>query len=219
MSYHAKALDLLGKPVHVGDATELNAAERLLGIEFPASVREWYTTVDGRAVLAKYSNNDHALVPAEFRLETVDGKRLVVFLIENQGVCWWGFDLDGGDNPAVYVNLDPPPDDLFVYSTSFSEFTFVRVFDHEGYWAPDRMSLETYRSLEAGDLATLRARFSEESGSSGWPGNQVYRFRSRHGRITIWQSDEQSDWTLSAPSTDELETLQASVRDICRPFE
>lgn len=219
MEHHSKTLHFIEKPIGTGSVDEILAAESRLGIQFPSSVREWYAEVDGRLVLAKYSNDDIALCPSEFRLETVDGKRLVVFLIENQGVCWWGFDLDGGEDPPVYVNLDPPPDQLFQYSASFGEFTFVRVFDHEGFWDPDRMSLETYRTLTPDDLETLRMLFVEEPQSLGWPGTVVYRFRTDQGRITIWQSDEQSDWNLSAVSPDSLVELQSSVAGICRAFD
>lgn len=218
MGYHSKTLNFIGKPVDTGNTAEIEIAEKQLGIVFPQSVREWYAGVDGREILAKYGNDDPALPPSEFQLETVENMRLVKFLIENQGVCWWGFDLDGGDDPPVYVNLDPPPDRLFRYSQSFSEFTFIRVFDHEGFWDSERCSLELYRPLTPEDLTTLRERFVEEPQSLGWPGNEVYRFRSERGRITIWQSDEQSDWTLSAHSPDDLGKLRSSVASICRPF-
>ncbi|MGB5492764.1 MAG: SMI1/KNR4 family protein [Woeseiaceae bacterium] len=219
MEYHSKTLDFIGKPLGIGNADEVAAGERRLGISFPVSVREWYTEVDGREILAKYSNDDPALSPTEFRLETVENRRLVIFLIENQGVCWWGFDLDSGDDPPVYVNLDPPPDKLFQYSQSFSEFTFVRVFDHEGFWDSERCSLDTFRPLSPGDLTSLRERFVEEPQSSGWPGNEVYRFRADQGRITIWQGDGQSDWRLSGHSPDALAKLKSVAAEICRPFD
>lgn len=219
MDYHSKAHDFIGRPPSEGDPAELDAAEKSLGIVFPSSVREWYEAIDGRGILAQYSNDDHALKPTEFRMEVIEGKRLVVFMIENQGVCWWGFDPDEGDDPPVYVNVDPPPDKLFTYSAAFSEFTFVRVFDHDGFWDPDKSSLEIYRPMEPDDLMRLRDRFVEEPMSFGWPGDENYRFGSTHGRISIWQNDDQSDWSLSAPSPDDLKSLQASVDDICRPFE
>lgn len=219
MDFHSKTLELIGKPIGIGSTDEVVAAETALNVSFPKSVREWYVDVDGRKVLAKYGNDDPALAPSDFQLEIVDGKRLVIILIENQGVCWWGFDLDGGEDPPVYVNLDPPPDDLFQYSKSFSEFTFVRVFDHEGFWDEDRCSMEIYQPLSDDDLRTLRGQFKEEPQSLGWPGTVVYRFRNDLGRITICQSDEQADWILSAASSDELKALQSSVAAVCRPFE
>lgn len=219
MKFHSKTLELIGKPIDTGNPDEVIAAERALNISFPKSVREWYANVDGRKVLAKYGNGDPALAPTEFQFEVVDGKRLVIVLIENQGVCWWGFDIDGGEDPPVYVNLDPPPDDLFQYSRSFSEFTFVRVFDHEGFWDEDRCSMEIYQSLTDDNLRTLRGQFKEEAQSLGWPGTVVYRFRTNLGRITIWQSDGQSDWILSAASPDELAALRSSVEGVCMPFD
>ena len=219
MEYHSKTLEFINQSVGIGSTDEFAAAEESLGVSLPESVREWYTKVDGREILAKYSNDDHALPPSEFRLEIVENRRLVLIMNENQGVCWWGFDLDGGDDPPVYVNFDPPPNQLFRYSTSFSEFTFVRAFDHEGYWDSDRCSMETYRRLTKEDIDSLRERLVEEPQSLGWPGNEVYRFRSDLGRITIWQGDSQADWTLSGHSPEALSILRTQLAEICRPFD
>src|SRR5215510_4271655 len=133
MSYNAKTIGMLRKPVPEGNEQSIVLAERRLGIRLPESVREWYSEIDGRDVLSKYSNDDWSLAPSEFLCFEVCGKELVKVLIENQGVCWWGFELNGSDDPPVHVNLDPPPDNLIQYSAAFSEFTYVRVFDFDGW--------------------------------------------------------------------------------------
>ena len=134
MRYHAKTIDLVSEPVPAGNEQSVILAERRLGVRLPESVREWYSEVDGRNLLSKYSNNDWALNPDEFKRVELCGKELVTFLVENQGVCWWGFELNGSDDPPVHVNLDPPPDNLFQYAATFSEFTYVRVFDFDGWY-------------------------------------------------------------------------------------
>ena len=161
MRYHETTAALIEEPFPAGDANRVASAEKKLGVRFPASVREWYSSIDGRYVLSRYSNNDVALEPEDFRLERIEGKELVAVLLENQGVCWWGFELDAGDDPPVYVDLDPPPDQLFVYSPTFSEFTFVRVFDHEGLWDSDRFSLDTFKPLTTQDLEFLKQRYAQ----------------------------------------------------------
>jgi len=116
MRYHAKTIDLVSKPVLAGNEQSVILAERRLGIRLPESVREWYSEIDGQNLLSKYSNDDWALNPDEFKREEVCGKELVTVLVESQGVCWWGFELNGSDDPPVHVNLDPPPDNLIAWA-------------------------------------------------------------------------------------------------------
>jgi hypothetical protein len=218
MRYHDTSVALIEKPLPAGDANRVASAEERLGVRFPASVREWYSAIDGRDVLSRYSNDDIAFEPEDFRLECIGGKKLIAVLLENQGVCWWGFELDAGDDPPVYVDLNPPPDNLFVYSSSFSEFTFVRIFDHEGFWDSDRFSLDTFPPLTTEDLEFLKQKFAQQPSSKGWPGTDTYRFLSELGRITIWQSKEQADWTLSTKSPAALAQLRGEVAHLWRSF-
>jgi hypothetical protein len=215
MKYHARALKRIGQPVPSGDADGVAEAEKKLGLRLPASVREWYCEVDGRQVLAKYSNNDTAFAPHEFKRVNVDGKSLVIIMNENQGVCWWAFELERSDDPPVYVNLDPPPDKLFIYAATFSEFTYVRVFDFDA-WDSDRCLLETYKPLSEADLKWLESRFVTEPRSLGWPGAVTYRFTSDLGRITIWQNLEQADWICSAPTKEALNELKRQLSHLWR---
>src|SRR5262245_65073844 len=113
MRFHAKTIGLMKKPPSRGNEQSIVLAERRLGIRLPESVREWYSEIDGRNVLSKYSNDDWALDPSEFARVEVCGKELVKFLVENQDVCWWGFELNGSDDLPVQVNLDRPSDICF----------------------------------------------------------------------------------------------------------
>lgn len=88
MRYNAKTIDMLREAVPAGKEQLIILAERRLGIRLPESVREWYSEIDGRIVLSKYSNDDWALDPSEFARVEVCGKELVKVLVENQGVCW-----------------------------------------------------------------------------------------------------------------------------------
>ena len=116
MRYHAKTIDLVSEPVPAGNEQSVILAESRLGVRLPESVREWYSEIDGQNLLSKYSNDDWALNPDEFKREEVCGKELVTVLVESQGVCWWGFELNGSDDPPVHVNLDPPPDNLIAWA-------------------------------------------------------------------------------------------------------
>jgi hypothetical protein len=211
MRYNAKTIGMLRKPVPEGNEQSIILAERKLGIRLPESVREWYSEVDGRDVLSKYSNDDWALAPSEFARVEVCGRELVKFLVENQGVCWWGFELNGSDDPPVKVNLDPPPDNLFQYAATFSEFTYVRVFDFDGWYDEDRFLLETREPLQQTTLRWLESRFVSEPWSVGWPGTTNYRFSTPLGRIVIWDCEGQADWILTAPSSAALDHLKREV--------
>ncbi len=211
MQFHGPTLERIRKSVPPGQLDEISEAEKILGVKFPAAVREWYSDIDGRFVLERYSNGDHALPPTEFTLHEIDDLPIVKFMTENQGVCWWGFLVGDEDDPPVYVNMDAPPDELFEYSPSFTEFAYVWVFDHEEFWDEDRCSMDTCDPITADDLSFLGSRFKTEPRSEGWPGNKVYRYSSPTGRITIWASDQQSDWIMSASSPDDLAALRKQV--------
>lgn len=211
MRYHTKTQSLLDMPASAGHNDLVSHAEQKLGLRFPESVREWYSVIDGRQVLATYSNADSALDPAQFERVSVCGKDLVKVLVENQGVCWWGFELNGSEDPPVYVNLDPPPDTILEYASTFSQFTYVRVFDFGAWFQDDRFVLETREPVREAALRELREMFEVEPISLGWPGTTNYRFSSPLGRIIIWHGEEQADWILSAPSTSAFDQLKRLV--------
>ena len=211
MKYHSGALGLIRQPVAGGSEQMLSVAEQQLGLSLPTSVREWYTDVDGQTILSKYSNDDTALAPVEFKVIEICGRRLVQFLIENQGVCWWGFELDGSDDPPVFVDFDPPPDKLFLYAKTFSEFTYLRVFDFDGWWDADRFALETRPPLTERARRWLDENQTAQPRSLGWPGAGTLRYSSPLGRIVIWESESQADWILSCPSASSLQQLKEQV--------
>jgi len=214
MRYNAKTIDMLRKPVPVGKEQSIFLAERRLSIRLPESVREWYSEIDGRDVLSMYSNDDWALDPSEFARVEACGKELVKVLVENQGVCWWGFELNGSDDPPVQVNLDPPPDNLFQFAATFSEFTYVRVFDFDGWCEEDRSLLETRGPLQETTIRWLESSFVSEPQSVGWPGATTYRFSTSLGRIIIWSGEGQADWILTAPSSAALDQLKLQVNAV-----
>jgi len=211
MKYHSSTFGLILQPVASGSEDRLSLAEQRLGIVLPNSVREWYSVVDGQDILSKYSNVDTALTPSEFRLIEICGRQLVQFLIENQGVCWWGFELNGSDDPPVFVDFDPPPDKLFLYAKTFSEFTYLRVFDFDGWWDADRFTLETRAPLAEPARRWLVENYKSEPYSFGWPGIVTLRYSSLLGRIIIWESDGQADWILLCTSAVALQELKGQV--------
>ena len=113
--FHQASFNLIG-------AMPLFGSSRLT--DLPASVAEWYSCSNALELLARYSNDDHPLPPDEFRRHTFDNHKLVVFMIENQNVCWWAYEDDGSADPAVWVNVDPPPNAWRLCCSKFSTFVY-----------------------------------------------------------------------------------------------
>jgi hypothetical protein len=211
MNYHARTLAAMRKPRAVVQGQSVAATEMRLATRFPTSVRQWYEEINGRELLAKYSNEDRAIDPRDFRIVTVGDRAVVPVLVENQDVCWWGFELDGSDDPPVYVNFDPLPNVLFAYSSTFSEFTYVRIFDFDGWRDQERSLIEITEPVQDATMEWLANTFTREPRSLGWPASMTYRFSCQLGRIVIWQSEQQADWVLSARSARALSQLKELV--------
>nr|BFE59268.1 hypothetical protein GCM10020063_037940 [Dactylosporangium thailandense] len=97
----------------------------------PASVREWYSLAAGQEI------------------------RLLPFMIENQGVCFWAVMLDGSDDPPVMISLDDlePSDEWTMLAATFSDLVYTRIWDHQAM-----CGVRTLRAPVASfDPATVRA--------------------------------------------------------------
>src|SRR5438105_2116871 len=107
-SFHAATFRLLGIEPRVSRAaiSEIEYAEQRLGIRFPTSVREWYSSSNALAILAQHSNDDPPIPIHEFALVQWHSHLLLPFRVENQGVCVWSILLDGSEDPPVSVDVD-----------------------------------------------------------------------------------------------------------------
>lgn len=196
MTYHDKSLELLGlSPV---------GGPRTGGL--PAAVAEWYARSDAISLLETYSNQDRPVDPNEFRVFAEGRHKFTVFMYENQGVCWWAF-TDEGDDPPVYVNLDPPPNRWTRYSNCFSEFIYTRLFDFQYWCDPERAISGSGKPVSPSLLAELRAQFAEAPTTSGGPASTQYRFSTDRQRIVLWCAPEQTDWNFTADSKEAVMEL------------
>src|SRR5690349_20206525 len=85
------------------DASDLDEAERQLGIRLPAAFREWYALAGRRPDI--WSRQDHFLFPSELRVRD----DTLVFYVENQAVVEWGIalsSLEEADPPVVVLGYD-----------------------------------------------------------------------------------------------------------------
>jgi hypothetical protein len=190
----------------------LNKRAFALDIAFPASFFEWYTMRNGVALLRTNSNDDEPIeidslgTPFQWRWpekrDLVD-EGLLLFMVENQGVCVWALRLDRGDDPPVVVARDP---DLQwrPCAASFSTFIGCQVWDHSELWVGTepggrRILLQAQDApLRPDDLHFLRECFQEKPTTHGWPGENQYRFEGDEARLLLWDGEDQADWFITA---------------------
>ena len=223
MLFHQQTLDLFGRVAEFSDARRgvLAERERMSGVRFPASVAEWYS-LDGPAdMLAAYSAQDHPL-PLEQLGELVSGPfagradcgepfpaappQVLVVLIENQAVYYWGVAIDRTlrADPPVYV-LDRSPREVEQrwqpYTRSFSALVFTQVWTwqpHTGPW------LQVFGALRQEQVVRYQTMFMMLPTTYGGSAPVTYRFDRgvAEQRVAIWHDAgraEQDCWWLWAP--------------------
>jgi hypothetical protein len=204
-------------------AAALEKRSTELGVSLPRSFAEWYAMQDGIALLRRQSNCDEP-VAIERLGELVtwrwdeprdlvrDG--LVLFMMENQGVCVWALRLDAGDDPPVVVARDPDLE-WRACTERFSAFIACQVWDYTEIFppkdAPRILVGAQANPLEATDLAFLRSRLAEKATSHGWPSDAQYRFERDDSRLLVWNDEDQADWWISATTEAGLVTLLREV--------
>jgi len=214
--FHNAALALLGVDYAVDPyaTLALEARARTFGITFPASFIEWCGMRDGLTLLQDTSHCDEPVPiaklgnPMQWRwAEDRDLLRddLLVFMVENQGVCVWAVRLNAGDDPPVVVARDP---DLAWRSCAehFSTFIDCQAWAHL-HFSPHSDGLLVAAQdvpLRPADLAHLRGRYAERATTHGWPGDNQYRFEGNDARVLIWDAEDQADWWISSPTEDGL---------------
>jgi hypothetical protein len=225
LKYHQATFDLLAIEPHVSpEAVEhLKQVEQRLGQPLPAAVREWYALQYAVAILARYSNEDHPLSIQKlgnqdlsmykYSQERLLAEGMLVFLIENQAVCYWAVWLDGSDDPPVVVGIVGSTAIRWdIHAEHFSTFVYTRVWDFQP-WVDTCCYLYAHDQLLApADLTILRSQFREGPQTYAWPATISYRF-SRDGQRTVIWNDEhrQADWSLWASSEQGLHELVSTV--------
>ena len=109
---------------------ELARTQRRLGIDLPASVREWYSYDCALSVLSEHSNGDPPIPVAEFALTQSMVGPLIPIRQENQGVCTWAILLDGSNDPPVFVGMDSAGTQWRLHAQNFSTYVYACVWDY-----------------------------------------------------------------------------------------
>lgn len=214
--YHSKTLALMGiKPrISPSAVQSLDLAERKIGRELPAAVREWYELEGACEFLLEWSNDDPPVEisclgdPQPASVQHIHD--FLVFRWENQGVCVWAIQMDENDDPPVMVAVNPEFNWVQA-AASFSQHLYACAWDYVAFWRRvknDELLIQAQNQpLSKGAWAFLSNRFESEPVTHGWPGHTQYRFFKEDQRILIWASDDQADWYLAAGDEESLERL------------
>ena len=203
LKYNRESLELVGHQLDSSGQTDP---------ELPTSVAEWYSRANGLKLLEKYSNEDVPLPPSEFESSWHENKELIVFLYENQGVFWWAFEKGDHDDPAVYVNEDPPSHHWVLCSGKFSDFVYTRLFDFYHWHDDNLLTLAAGKPLENDILNLLKSEYSSHPITLSGHSKIQYRFSNGDQKITIHDNGSSTGWYLSADSP-------AGVRNLLVKFE
>ena len=203
LKYHTKSLKLIGcEPKFSGETHP----------ELPASVAEWYSLANGVELLKQYSNVDFPLLPSEFRTYSYEDKELMVFMFDNAGIVWYAFE-KADDDPPIYVNLEPPPDNWVYDSESFSTFVYIWFFDNLHHVKKDLFIRKNGKPLSKNTLEILLTVFISEPVSHVGNGPVVYRFSFDDQRISVFDYEGiSSQWLFTADT-------QTSLTKVYEKFE
>jgi hypothetical protein len=210
--YHTATFALAGlearpSPANLNDITGL---ERRLGQLLPESFRDVVTSDAYPELLATFSNCDVPLSARDLGTSVWRDKDepppgVLQFMLENQGVCRWGIELQAAD-PKVLVQVDGKVRPSWrLCAESFSEWLRCQVLDHQ------LMERAVYAAQAAPltdvTLARLRSRFAREPLTFGWPGDRTHRFTHELGQVLLWDSDGQCDWWIAPSEIDHARAL------------
>ncbi len=216
MSYHTATFRLLNSEPRT--STQMRAAvqeaEGRLGFSLPASVREWYTCEDAVRILADHSNQDPPVEVRDFTIIDRQSRRLLPIRHENQGVCTWAIALDGSEDPPVFVEVDSGGKEWQPQAPSFSAYVYSCVWDYRHVFGRPALVQAQNGTLSRAALDGLRAAFTEEFQTEGWPGDAQYRFTNGRAAILIWSAERQADWFIASSDAATLESALLVVWDL-----
>jgi hypothetical protein len=217
-AFHTATFRLLASEPQVSPAalSQVEEAERRLGFRLPVSVREWYSNEDAIEILAKYSNQDPPIPLTEFAVTEWNAHRLLPFKYENQGVCTWSIVLDGSDDPPVYVDVDSDGAQWNMQASTFSAYIYSCVWDYAFVLDQHALVQAQNAPLSREAVEQLRARFSAQPATFGWPGSTQHRFAGKAQAILIWAANDQADWFVGARDAMSLESALRAVWNLDR---
>lgn len=213
-AFHSATFRLLQREPRASAAAgaAVDAAEQRLGIRLPASVREWYRNEDAIDILAAHSNQDPPIAVERFVAIESDGRPLLPFRHENQGVCTWAIALDGSDDPPVYVDVDSDGKKWNFLAPTFSAYVYTSVWDYAVVLNRPVVVQAQNEPLSETALTELRRCFREEQPTFGGLSSTQHRFTGNECGILIWNAvGQQADWFAGAADAHRLESAVRTI--------
>jgi SMI1/KNR4 family protein SUKH-1 len=225
------------EPAKANGADEVvREVEHRIGMKLPSSFRQLLLFDSAMDLLRKHSGGDDPIDCSELgnRLERWDewdacgptgqygydplSDKLLPFMIENQGVCTWAVELENGDDPRVFIEVDAQGrPEWQLTATTFTDWLASRVKDH--------LLLESASfaaqapELDDDGMDLLRRRFQEGYATFAWPGRVNYRFSNAHADLLLWSNEGQCDWWIKLmpdaqidDALDQLSNIQGLVQ-------
>ncbi len=213
MSLHDETFRLLGvTPSKSASAVnELDDVERRLSVTLPPSIRDWYERDSAIRILAEHSNDDPPVEVRDFEPFRWQSRTLLPIRYENQGVCTWVVDLDGTEDPQVFVDVDSEGKEWCLHAQSFSKYVYSCVWDYKMvHQQPAVVAAQNCELTEAA-IGELTKRFKAELITHGWPGRTQHRFQRSNQTILIWTTEGQADWNIAAANAASLRSALESI--------
>lgn len=198
-------------PVSAAAQTEIAEAERRLGMQLSPSIREWYSYENGIAILAEHSNEDPPVDVRDFALLEWESHRLLPIRNENQGVCVWAVEVDGSDDPNVWVAVGSSGKQWHRLGARFSVYVHACIWDYRQVLRREALVQAQNRPLSGAALEFLSRHFTQQARTYGWPGDVQYRFGDGSAGILIWASENQADWFIAAETEASLKQAISTV--------
>lgn len=216
MSFHSATFGLLDAEPRIllSARQRLDETELRLGIKLPVSLREWYERESALRILSEHSNDDPPIEVSSFALTQWHSQTLLPIRYENQGVCTWAVNLDGSDDPAVFVDVDTNGKHWNVLAQRFSDYVYSCVWDYKVVLQQPALVQAQNRALTEAAVEALTTTLKPEMVTHGWPGSTQFRFRGSHHGVLIWAADCQTDWFVGARDAVSLRAALAQIWQI-----
>ena len=192
---------LIGRSLNAEDginASKIEEAEKSLGIKLPNALKDFYLCVGNTEMFA--SAFQYFVKVDEFKIK---GDKLI-FLEENQGVCYWAINSSTNDDQMVYVcdNLESDEVEWYPESRSIDDFLKVIMYlqcAEGGYKHGAVVQKESFADNEEFEIFLRETTLDWEKVVD-------------HNGFVVYQKDDKLIWYFSNESGEIQDMIFASTR-------
>jgi hypothetical protein len=192
------AENLLGRCLTEKDGmnlSEIEKAENLLGLKFPSALRDFHLLI---------GNLDMFISSFEQFVEPYIKGEILVFLEENQGVCYWGININDIENSTVYMCTDIEAENLEWYSEKVTLADFLTI-------------LMYYQCAQGGyefGSAVYESNFDSKEEYLAFFANLTSDYKNvvTHNGLVIFQSKGKLIWHFTDEDGNLADTIFVSTR-------